>query len=257
MPHRHRAGIAAAVIAGAGAAALAPVAHADLAAIEASLNATLYESATGSLANGAGEWFFAGTNNQGLRRRGLISFDLAAFADSLGGAEIEIHSVSLELALSQGGGADTSIDLHRVLAAWGEGSSDAPGNEGGGTAATPGSATWLHTFHADSFWATPGGDFASASSASFSLGDNGTYSVSSAGMRQDVLAWLAGSSGNFGWILIGDESRLGTARRFDSRRNADSAGHPRLVIDYSVVPAPAAALVLAAIGAAAGRRRRA
>lgn len=253
MPHRHLAGIPVAIAA---AASLAPLSRADLATIEASLNATLYESATGSLANGGGEWFFAGTNNQGLRRRGLISFDLAAFAGSLGGAEIEIHSVSLELALSQGGGAVTAIDLHRVLAAWGEGSSDAPGNEGGGAAATPGSATWLHTFHADSFWATPGGDFASAVSASLTLGDNGSYSVSSEGLRQDVLAWLAGASGNFGWILLGDESELGTARRFDSRRNAASAGHPRLVIDYSVVPAPAAAMVLAALGAAAPRRRR-
>ena len=229
---------------------------ADVAALDASLDATLYESTTVQLANGAGEWFFAGMNNQGLRRRGLIAFDLAAFVESLGGAEIEVHSVSLELVLSQGGGAETSIDLHRASAAWGEGTSDASGNEGGGAPATPGSATWLHTYYDGSFWATPGGDFAAASSASLSLGVNGAYSVSSEGMRQDVLAWLADASTNFGWILIGDETQMGTARRFDSRQNEVPAGRPRLVIDYTIVPAPAAAIGLAPLGLVAARRRR-
>jgi hypothetical protein len=250
----NRAGIG---LAAAGLAVSATIATADLAVLDASLNATLYESPTGSLANGAGEWFFAGVNNQGLRRRGLVAFDLAAFAESLGGAEIEIRSVSLQLALSQGGGAATSIGLHRVAAAWGEGASDASGNEGGGAAATPGSATWLHTFHDQAFWANPGGDFAAAASASFTLGDNGAYGVSSDGMLADVRAWLAGGAGNFGWILIGDETQLGTARRFDSSRNGLPDGRPRLVIDYTVVPAPGAAIALAAFGLGSGRRRRA
>lgn len=236
---------------------IVPAASADVAALGASLDATLYEYTTIPLANGAGEWFFAGMNNQGLRRRGLISFDLAAFVDSLGGAEIEVHSVTLELALSQGGGAETAIDLHRVAAAWGEGTSDASGNEGSGAPATPGSATWFNTFFDGSFWSTPGGDFAAASSATLSLGANGSYGVSSEGMRQDVLAWIADASVNFGWILIGDETQMGTARRFDSRQNELPAGRPRLVIDYTVVPAPAAAVALAPIGLFATRRRRA
>lgn len=238
-------------------ASLVSPATADLASLEPALDATLYESTTIPLANGAGEWFFAGMNNQGLRRRGLISFDLAAFLDTLGGAEIEIHSVSLELALTQGGGAETAIHLHRVSAAWGEGTSDASGNEGSGAPATPGSATWFNTFFDDSFWSTPGGDFLAASSAAFSVGANGTYSVSSEGMRQDVLAWIADASANFGWILIGDETQMGTARRFDSRQNAIPGGRPRLVIDYSVVPAPGVAIALAPLGLFAARRRRA
>lgn len=235
--------------------AAAPMAAAEVALLGASLNATLYESSTGGIANGAGEWFFAGMNNQGQRRRGLISFDLAAFADGIEG-DIVVNSVALTLSLSQGGGAATMIDFHRVTTAWGEGTSDASGNEGGGAPATPGSATWLHTFYAESFWTNPGGDFLASVSGSLSLGENGVYSVSSEGMRQDVAAWITGASENFGWILLGDETQFGTARRFDSSRNAVPEGRPVLLIDYSVVPAPATVLALLGLAPAARPRRR-
>ncbi|MGA0172608.1 MAG: DNRLRE domain-containing protein [Phycisphaerales bacterium] len=235
---------------------IAASASAEIATLDASLDATLYEYTTVPLANGAGEWFFAGMNNQGLRRRGLLSFDLAAFIDSIGGEDIEIHSVSLELSLTQGGGAETAIDLHRVGAAWGEGTSDASGNEGSGAPATPGSATWFNTFFDASFWSNPGGDFAAESSATLTVGENGAYGVSSEGMRQDVIAWIENASTNFGWILIGDETQMGTARRFDSRNNELPGGRPRLVIDYTVVPAPAVPAILAAFGIAGSRRRR-
>ncbi|MGA1401105.1 MAG: DNRLRE domain-containing protein [Phycisphaerales bacterium] len=235
---------------------IAASASAEIATLDASLDATLYEYTTVPLANGAGEWFFAGMNNQGLRRRGLLSFDLAAFIDSIGGEDIEIHSVSLELPLTQGGGAATTIDLQRASTAWGEGTSDAAGNEGAGAPATPGSATWFNTFFDASFWSNPGGDFAAESSATLTVGENGAYGVSSEGMRQDVIAWIENASANFGWILIGDETQMGTARRFDSRNNAVPGGRPRLVIDYTVVPAPAATMLFAAAGAALSRRRR-
>lgn len=235
---------------GVGAAAVA-----EVAVLDASLDATLYESATIPLANGAGEWFFAGRNNQGLRRRGLIAFDLAGFAASLGGAPIELHSARLELVLSQGGPDATTIHLHRVMTAWGEGTSDASGNEGAGAPATPGSATWLHAFYDVAFWNAPGGDFAAPTSATFEVGAMGALQVSSEGMRQDVLAWLADGSSNFGWILIGDESQNGTARRFDSRHHASPDGRPRLVLDYTVVPAPSAAILLASMIRTTRRRR--
>lgn len=228
---------------------------ADVVVFLPALDATLYESSTGQLANGAGEWFFAGRNNQGLRRRGLLEFDFSGFVDSLGGASIVVNSVRLELVLSQGGGDPTTVALHRVTTAWGEGTSDAPGNEGAGAPATPGSATWLNTFFDGEFWSTPGGDFVATSSASLGLGANGACLLSSEGMRQDVVAWLADGSINFGWILIGDESQNGTARRFDSRQNADPLGRPRLVLDYALVPAPSAAILLASILSVSRRRR--
>jgi hypothetical protein len=223
--------------------------------LDASRNATLYESPTGALANGAGDWFFIGMNNQGLRRRGLLQFDLTAFADSVAGQQIEIHGVSLRLTLTQGGGIPTEFSMHRLLADWGEGDSDAPGNEGGGTAATPGSATWLHTFSDTSFWSTPGGDFAAEASGLFVMNPPGTYVFSSEAFRDDVAAWLASPSDNFGWILVGDESQFGTARRFDSRRYGDPATRPLLEIDYSVVPAPGAIGLLALAGIRRSRRR--
>ena len=231
-------------------------ATAQLAGIEATRNATLYESPTGALANGAGEWFFTGMNNQGLRRRGLVLFDLEAFAESVAGQQIAIHGVSVRLTLTQGAGTPTTVSMHRLLADWGEGDSDASGNEGGGAAATPGSATWLHTFSDTSFWSTPGGDFAAVASGTFAMNPPATYTFSSEGLRQDVLAWLDDPSSNFGWMLLGDESQFGTARRFDSRRFGDAATRPLLEIDYSVVPAPAAAAMLSLGGVLARRRRR-
>jgi len=222
----------------------------------AALDATLYESPTGALANGAGSGFFAGVNNQGLRRRGLLAFDLEPLAALLGGAPVEIHTVTLELNLSQGGGDPTMLSIHRTTAAWGEGTSEAPGNGGAGAAATPGSATWLHAFWPDAFWASPGGDFASTASGVFALGGNGAYQFSSGGLRDDLLAWLADPASNFGWTLVGDESTVGTARRFDSRFHPEPAGRPRLVIDYTVIPAPAAVSMLLLAPGLAGRRRR-
>src|SRR5688572_4339283 len=49
--------------------------------IPALKDTTLYESATGHLANGGGSFFFAGRTGQQseFRRRGLIAFDVAAF----------------------------------------------------------------------------------------------------------------------------------------------------------------------------------
>ena len=39
-----------------------------------------------------------------------------------------------------------NVELRNVLTDWGEGSSNDSGQEGNGTLAAPGDATWLHTF---------------------------------------------------------------------------------------------------------------
>ena len=93
---------------------------------------TLYESATGALSNGAGQHFFSGkTDSSALLRRGLITFDIAGSIPA--GSTIE--SVTLTLNMSKTSSGTQTIELHRLLADWGEGSSDAPSNEGGGTSA--------------------------------------------------------------------------------------------------------------------------
>jgi hypothetical protein len=58
------------------------------------------------------------------------------------------------------------------------------------------------------------------------------------GMKNDVASWLSSPSGNYGWVLIGDESTSHTSRRFTSRESADDTGahYPELVIDYTPPP---------------------
>src|SRR5262245_747007 len=86
---------------------------------------TLFESVSGSLSNGKGSFLFAGNTADGELRRGLIKFDVASAIPS--GATI--NSVSLQLHMSKTAGSAESIALHRVLADWGEGTSDAAGEE--------------------------------------------------------------------------------------------------------------------------------
>ena len=50
-------------------------------------------------------------------------------------------------------------------------------------------------------------------------------------MIEDVQSWIKDPGTNFGWILIGDEVVLGTAKRFDSREN-DPENTPKLKILY-------------------------
>jgi len=50
------------------------------------------------------------------------------------------------------------IELHKLLADWGEGTSQATGEEGQGAPATPNDATWRHRFFDTIFWTNEGGD---------------------------------------------------------------------------------------------------
>jgi hypothetical protein len=196
---------------------------------------TLYESATGALSNGAGQHFFAGRTAQasGSIRRGLVAFNITGSIPS--GATIT--NVTLSLNMSQTSSGNQTVDLHRVLANWGEGTSQASGNEGGGAPATTGDATWLHTFYNTSFWSAAGGDYSSTVSASQTVGTLGSYTWgSTSAMVADVQAWLNTPSSNFGWILVGNESAASTSKRFDTRENADSTNWPRLVVTYTISP---------------------
>ena len=195
---------------------------------------TLYESATGALSNGVGAYLFAGrvaSQNSGLLRRALLSFDIAGNVP----AGATITSVALTLNMSKTISGNENTSLHRVLTDWGEGSSDASSNEGGGTTATTGDATWIHTFSATANWATAGGDFNPTASAIQSVGGNGSYTWGSTSqMVADVQDWLVNPSNNFGWILIGNESTTSTAKRFDSKDNSTEANRPVLLVEYSL-----------------------
>ena len=202
---------------------------------------TLYESADGSLGNGAGQNFFAGRTFQvsGSVRRGLIAFDVAGSIPA--GSTIQATTFTLHMSRTRPG--SHPVALHRLLADWGEGTSDAFGGggigqtgEGGGTPATAGDATWKHTFSNTFTWGALGGDFSVTTSASTSVGGTGTYTWTSVQMAADVQGWLDNPSTNFGWLLQGNESQGGTAKRFDSRENPTAANRPTLVVQFTPPP---------------------
>ena len=223
-------------------------AHAGMAVIGASKDNTLYEDPLGERSNGAGDHFFAGTSGAPHIRRGLLAFDIAGAVPS--GATIT--SVALTLNMSRTVGPATNVTLHHLLNDWGEGASDAPGNEGGGAPSEAGDATWVHTFFDTHAWDTSGGDFDPVASAQILVAtvDLYTWQTTDA-LVADVQSWLDNPAENYGWLLMGDEANAFTAKRFDSRQNPNESLRPMLEITY--VPAPGAAGLLLAAGF---RRRR-
>jgi hypothetical protein len=211
---------------------LATTAHAETVSLVASQDNTIYSDGDGTLSNGSGDHFFVGRvapqGNNALRR-GLLAFkDLGEIPS---GATIE--SVRLHVRMNKEASAATNVRLFRLTSDWGEGASEAARPEGKGAAAEAGDATWMHRFFDQEMWDTPGGDFASGSSAQLMIGDVGDYTFgSSSGMVSDVQAWLDNPASNFGWILIANESAT-SARRFSSRHNSSANNRPVLEITYS------------------------
>lgn len=196
---------------------------------------TLYESASGALSNGSGHSLFVGNTSGGDLRRALIAFDFSTVP-----AEAQLTRVALTLTLSKtnsSAGTQTLI-LRRVVADWGEGSSDAGDPGGLGVAAASGDATWLHTASSTAFWATPGGDFSDTPSASQNVAGTGAYTWESAPLLAEVQGWIASPADNHGWILLGNESATGTAKRFHSRESTTAAQRPRLTIEYTLPNTP-------------------
>ena len=202
---------------------------------------TLYEDAEGDISNGSGDFIFmgrTGPDGDSELRRAVVYFDVSAIP---AGAIIESVEVSFEIVFSPQvpevtGGTAT---LHRLLADWGEGASDAPSAEGQGTLAAPGDASWVHRFFNTDPWATTGGDFQATPSSSQGYGTNAPETLtfsSTDDLKRDVQKWVNSPGENFGWILLGDELEDFTARKMDSREAL--GGNPTLLtVDYRL-PAP-------------------
>lgn len=250
VPARARARCACVLVAAAGAWANAAPARAAISitlTLTPERDNTLYEDVSGTLSNGAGPHLFAGATADGLRRRALLRFDLSTLP-----ANATILSASLTLTMNRTITTGEPVSVHRLLADWGAAGSIAPNQGGGGDIALPGDATWIHRFSTTTTWTTPGGDFDASPSATRLISGNGVYTWSSTpALVADVQAWLAAPAGNFGWVLIGAEDVLGSAKRFGS---AESATPPTLTIEF--IPAPSAATTLALGLAIATRRRR-
>lgn len=228
---------------------IAPLGHASIIELRPTADNTLYEDSLGNFSNALGESFFAGKTQTELLRRGLLRFDFSAIPS---GAVID--SVTLTLHCTRSISLAEPVSLHRGLAGWGEGTSNALGSGGGGTQATLGDATWLHQSLGGMLWTTPGGDFTSLASATIDVSGIGAYVWSSSGMRDDVQTWLANSASNHGWTVLGNEQLIGSAKRFASRENLNADLRPLLTVAYTIPTPGYGYIIIAACGAL--RRRR-
>ena len=215
------------------------LASANIINIMPSKDNTLYEfdPKEGDFSNALGVHFFAGETGMSELRRGVLAFDIAGTIPP--GSTITAASLSVNMSRSATNTAYV-VELHKLLADWGEGTSMAPGEEGDGAPATPNDATWRHRFFDTIFWTTQGGDFSATVSASQSVGGTGHYMWSSAQMVADVQSWLDNPASNFGWLVLGDETAIATAKRFDTR---ESASPPILTIEFTgprIAPSPRA-----------------
>lgn len=197
---------------------------------------TIYESPA-SASNGRGIYAFSGETNSAGERRMLIGFPIAENIP----AGSTVSSVSLILNLSRTSSPPGPGNLHRMLAAWGEGTSNAGSPGGNGAAATAGDATWTHRVWPDTLWTdgrgqvTTGGSFAFRASATTTV----TTIVgpqtweSTPGLVEDVQAWVDDPASNFGWILICPTSLSSSARRFDTRHISTVSRRPLLVVEFT------------------------
>ena len=219
--------------------------------LDASRDNTIYSESFAQLSNGQGPFLYAGRNAQDNLRRTLLRFDLNAIP---AGSTITGAKLILSMDRTISGAFDFS--LHRLLATWGEGASNAGTPGGNGTAAQTGDATWTLALFPGTAWSTSGGTFASTASATTSVGAIGSYEWASAQVISDIQNWVNDPTMNFGWLLKGGESAL-SAKRFVSAEGLPGAG-PSLVITYEPgsIPEPASVALLSATGAAVLARRR-
>lgn len=179
--------------------------------LTASRDNSLFEE--GDLSNGAGSWIFAGATDPGKNnaalRRALVAWDLSPLAP---GSSVAAASVTLDMDRTISGAF--AFSLHRMESDWGEGTTNAPAQEGEGVPASATDATWSKPFFGQaSPWNTPGGDFAPEPSATTVVTGTGTvpqgiYTWSSPGLARDVNSWLTNPSRNFGWLLKAEDEPL-------------------------------------------------
>jgi hypothetical protein len=207
-------------------------ARADVIEIPASKDNTLFNDLTGGTSNGLGAEMIVGRAG-GMAsfpiRRALIAFDVASYVP----AGATINSAQLVLVRTIGNSVARTIEMHGVLADWGEGASNA--SSGQGAASQPGDATWIHCFYPATTWSSPGGDFTSSISASQIVNGPGTFTWGpSTALTGDVQAALDTPSASFGWLLKDQNETQGqTTHVFGTRDNLDPALRPLLVIDFT------------------------
>jgi hypothetical protein len=246
---------------------ISSTAWADERTLFSSGDATIYSQNDSGNSNGAGPGMFAGTDGNGHVLRSLLRFDIAGVVPA--GSTITSAQLTLHVGMVAGGsGASTvTIDLHRILNGWGEGTTGSTATTISGTGqgfpAGEGDSTWNDRFYATTspmLWTTPGGDFSSSTSGSTNIGsilDAESIWASGLELISNVQGWLDDPSHNDGWILMnGDELHARTFRAFYTREAANPAFRPQLQISYVIAPEPTALMPAALVGLLLRRRRR-
>lgn len=197
---------------------------------------TFIKSTSPGNSAGGHSFFDAGTDGQpgpGVRR-GLLRFDLSSLPPG-----VTITSAVVQMTVIQvpgfGLAEDSTFDLRRLTAAWGEGINVGPS---GGVAAA-GDATWTARLHGTANWTVAGAlsDAVATASASTAVDAtiNATYQWSGVGLLNDVQLWAGNPGQNFGWLLTSqDEATARTVRGFAARENGANA--PKLIIGYAPPP---------------------
>jgi hypothetical protein len=208
---------------------------ADTATLTSAADNTLFETTDGSLSNGAGGFMFAGMTANGVRRRALVRFDLTSIPPGA-----QVTAATLTLTMTENVSGPSVVGVRPVLDSWGEGTSDSGGSAttggGAGAPSTANDATWLHRFFPNVLWGSAGGDFSSTVSATQTVNTVGSYSWSGTQLSSDVQAWVQNPATNNGWILLGDESSVRTAKRFNTRENTNPTTRPVLTVEFTPAP---------------------
>lgn len=215
---------------------MSSTAVADTAVLKSVADVTLIEPNDGlQYALGAAYNIYCGrvgVSGSGTLRRAIVRFDLSSIPTGS-----TILSVSYKAYMSQTSSGANDCKLHRMLAPWGEGTSFAFG--GGGTSPEVNDATWKYNFWPTSTWAVPGGVFVPTASATKSVNAVGSYTWATVpALVSDVQLWLNTPAVNYGWVMIGNEATLETAKRFESRESADATRHPAITVVYTLPSAP-------------------
>ncbi len=181
------------------------------------------------VSNGLGEFIFTGNTNKDIKKRALVKFDLTETVPE----GTTVDSVSLTLIPTKVKPGNTEVVIHRVTTEWGEGTSKAEDGDGKGALATKDDATWSYAKFKSWPWVKKGGDFDIESSASNSVSEGTDAMFRSDRLTLDVNLWLQNPSLNFGWILIGDESKTATSVKFSSKDHKDIEQWPTLRLYYT------------------------
>lgn len=199
---------------------------AEQAVLQPVADAAMY-SENANNGDGGGQFFFAGKNSSGNLRRSVLRFDIAGSIP----AGSDITAVSLQLTAANTQGTGNPATLHPLTESWNEGTTDATGAEGSGTAAAVGDTTWTSRNYNTVAWTTAGGAFNGSISDSIAITGAGSYTwPTSTSLVSTVQDWLDTPANNFGWILIGDETTAGaTAKQFSSRSGTTP---PVLTVTY-------------------------